>query len=78
MTSILRRPTIPEALKEAAARRTLIPFVGAGASKLAGCPDWREFADGALRTLVDAGHFGYGQIEQIKELGPRIKLSGDT
>jgi hypothetical protein len=75
MTSILRRPSIPQVLREAAARRTLIPFVGAGASKLAGCPDWKEFADDALQDLIGAGHFKYGQVEQIKDLGPRTKLS---
>jgi hypothetical protein len=75
MTKILQRPSIPQALREAAARRTLIPFVGAGASKLAGCPGWREFADGALKDLVEAGRLGYAQLEQLKDLGPRLKLS---
>jgi hypothetical protein len=75
MTSILPRPSIPEALKEAAARRTLIPFVGAGASKLAGCPNWSEFAEGVLQALVDAGQITYAQVEQVRHLGPRTKLS---
>jgi len=48
-------PPIPEGLREAAQRGTLIPFVGAGASKLAGCPGWNEFADGALSFFVDQG-----------------------
>ena len=75
MTSIIPRPSIPEALKEAAARRTLIPFVGAGASKLAGCPNWSEFAEGVLQALVDAGQITYAQVEQVRHLGPRTKLS---
>jgi hypothetical protein len=35
-------PLVPEGLREAAQRGTLIPFVGAGASKLAGCPNWAD------------------------------------
>jgi len=42
-------PEVPPALREAAQLTKLIPFVGAGASKLAGCPDWNEFADDALK-----------------------------
>jgi len=44
-------PDVPETLREAAQLSKLVPFVGAGASKLAGCPDWDEFANGALRLL---------------------------
>ncbi len=47
-------PVVPAALREAAQLGTLIPFVGAGASRLAGCPNWAELADGALRCFVDA------------------------
>jgi hypothetical protein len=36
-------PEVPPALREAAQLTKLIPFVGAGASKLAGCPDWNEW-----------------------------------
>jgi hypothetical protein len=45
-------PDVSEALREAAQLGKLVPFVGAGASKLAGCPDWDEFANGALRRLL--------------------------
>jgi hypothetical protein len=75
MTSILRLPQIPEALREAAARTALVPFVGAGASKLAGCPSWSEFADDVLQCLVDEKCLSYSQIEQIRHLSPRTKLS---
>ena len=54
---ILRIPHIPDGLREAALRGILIPFVGAGASRLAGCPGWSDFADGALRYFVDLGRF---------------------
>jgi hypothetical protein len=68
-------PQIPAGLREAALVGNLIPFIGAGASRLAGCPGWAEFADGALRQLIDKGKFTHSQLDQIKHLSPRIKLS---
>jgi SIR2-like domain len=68
-------PNVPPKLREASQQGTLIPFVGAGASRLAGCPTWGEFADRALRACVDAGKFSHGQLDQIRHLGPRVKLS---
>jgi hypothetical protein len=68
-------PEVPPALREAAQPTKLIPFVGAGASKLAGCPDWNEFADDALRVFVEHGKFSYAQLDQIRTLSPRVKLS---
>jgi hypothetical protein len=68
-------PNVPEGIAEAAQRGTLIPFVGAGASRLAGCPGWGEFADGALRNLVKEGKFSHAQLAQIAHLNPRVKLS---
>jgi len=72
---ILPIPRIPGGLREAAQRGTLIPFIGAGASRIAGCPGWSEFADGALRCLVDEGKFSHKQLAQIGHLNPRVKLS---
>jgi hypothetical protein len=68
-------PDLPAALREAALRGTLIPFVGAGASRIAGCPNWAEFADSALRFFVEQGKFSHGQLAQISHLNPRVKLS---
>ena len=42
-------PDVPAAIREAAQLGRLVPFVG-GASKLAGCPDWTELADDALKV----------------------------
>lgn len=72
---ILPIPTIPSGLAEASRMGTLIPFVGAGASRLAGCPDWNGFADAALRFFVDKGKFTHGQLAQISHLNPRVKLA---
>ena len=62
-------------LREAAQRGTLIPFVGAGASRLAGGPSWPEFADKALRQFVSAGKFSHAQLDQLRDQSPRVKLS---
>ena len=37
-------PEIPATLREAAQVGTLIPFIGAGVSRLAGCPSWEQLA----------------------------------
>jgi len=72
---ILPIPTIPLGLTDAAQRGVLIPFVGAGVSVLAGCPTWAQLADGALRACVEENRFTYGQLAQIENLAPRVKLS---
>jgi len=74
-SKLLPIPEIPAGLREAAARTTLVPFIGAGASVLAGCPDWKDFADKSLRWLVGQGKFSYSQLDQISHLHPRVKLS---
>jgi hypothetical protein len=68
-------PELPEGLREAAVRGTLVPFVGAGASRIAGCPTWSQFADGALRSFISQGKFSHAQLDQIRDLNPRIKMS---
>jgi hypothetical protein len=75
VTELLPIPPIPAGLRQAALIGGLIPFIGAGASRLAGCPGWADFADGALRQLVDKGKLTYSQLDQIKHLNPRVKLS---
>ncbi|PND27039.1 SIR2 family protein [Sinorhizobium sp. M4_45] len=72
---ILPIPNIPPGLKDAAQRGVLVPFVGAGASVLAGCPTWAQLADGALRACIEANKFTYAQLAQIEHLSPRVKLS---
>jgi hypothetical protein len=74
-TDLVLIPPVPAGLREAALIGRLIPFIGAGASRLAGCPGWGDFADGALRQLIEMGKFTYSQLDQIRDLNPRIKLS---
>ena len=75
MDAINPIPALPPGLRDAALKGTLIPFVGAGASRLAGCPNWTEFADRALRYFVDQGKFSHGQLAQLSQQPPRVKLS---
>jgi hypothetical protein len=74
-TDIAPIPPIPPGLLDAAQRGKLIPFVGAGASVLGGCPNWDKFADGALEACIKAEKFNHGQYDQIRHLPARMKLS---
>lgn len=74
-TDIFPIPPIPPGLREAALVGRLVPFIGAGVSRLAGCPGWADFADGALRQLIHKGKLTYSQLDQLKNLNPRVKLS---
>ncbi len=71
---LLTIPKVPDGLREAAQRGILIPFIGAGASRLAGCPSWAEFA-GRSEMANHDGKFTYSQLNQIQDLNPRVKLS---
>lgn len=75
MDAINPIPAVPPGLRDAALKGTLIPFIGAGASRLAGCPNWTEFADRALRYFVDHSKFSHGQLAQLSQQPPRVKLS---
>jgi hypothetical protein len=68
-------PDIRPGLREAAQRGILIPFIGAGASRLAGCPGWADFADRSIGTFMGQGKFTHAQFAQVRGLSPRVKLS---
>jgi len=68
-------PKLPEGLREAALLGNLVPFIGAGVSRLAGCSSWVSFADNALRSLASSGCISHAQLAQIAQLAPRVKLS---
>ena len=68
-------PKLPEELKLAAARGTLVPFVGASLSSIAGCPRWGQFADNVLEQCVASGALPASALERMKELSARLKLS---
>lgn len=72
--SILAQPIFPQVFLRRLSEKPLIPFIGAGVSKLAGCPDWNEFADNVLRFFIDEKILDYSKIEQHKTLSPFVKL----
>ena len=72
---ILPIPPLPDGIREAAQRGILVPFIGAGVSKLGGCPDWKSLADGALLDIIQQGKLSHSQVDQISHLSARIKLS---
>lgn len=76
MVEILPIPRIPEQLIIASKAGTLVPFIGAGVSVLAGAPNWNGFADATLKQFVkEQNKFSLSQVEQLKHLSPRVKLS---
>ena len=68
-------PQVPQQLRDAAQVGKLIPFVGAGVSRIAGCPNWEELANAALNVFIEHGKFNHAQLDQLTHLNPRIKLS---
>ena len=76
--TILPLPQIPEGLIVAGNTGTLVPFIGAGVSMLAGGPSWSVFADQALQHLVKGNKFSFSQIDQVRSLSPRQRLAVAT
>lgn len=72
---ILPIPAIPELLRRESGRGVVIPFIGAGVSRLAGGPSWEQFANGALRSFVEQGSMDHATYALMQHLSPRIKLS---
>lgn len=68
-------PEIPDELKANFIGRGIVPFVGAGLSRIQGCPDWNGFADAVLDQLRSNDMISHAQINQLSDLGPRVKLS---
>lgn len=56
-------------IKDAAKHGELVVFVGAGASKLCGSPDWRGFANQVVDTLEREGGLNFLEAEQLKGIG---------
>lgn len=56
-------------LKDAAKHGELVVFVGAGASKLCGSPNWPEFASKVVGALEKGGVLSFLEGEQLRGLG---------
>ncbi len=71
-------PAIPDTIKTAATSGKLIIFVGAGASRILGCPSWIDFAKMHLEAVKASGlinHFVYEHLQEIGEKDPRKLLT---
>ena len=76
MSSKLERiPEVPLELVDAALFGTLVVFVGAGISRLIGCPSWDGFAHAVLNQLIGKG-IDYHEKSLIDAIpDPRKRLS---
>ena len=71
-----RIPEVPQELVDAALFGTLVVFVGAGISRLIGCPSWDGFAHAVLDQLIEKDIVDYHEkslIDAMKD--PRKSLS---
>lgn len=68
-------PDIPEDILIAASSGKLVVFVGAGVSKLLGCPTWKEFAEKQLEYLYENKGIKYYEYEKLKRFDARKLLS---
>ncbi|MGI0081301.1 MAG: SIR2 family protein, partial [Nitrososphaerales archaeon] len=68
-------PDVPAEIATAAKSGELVVFVGAGISRLAGCPGWDQMANMVLKQLVPNG-IDYHELSQLTRIAdPRRRLS---
>ena len=68
-------PGLPQEIIRSALSGELVLFVGAGVSMLLGLPSWSGLADKVLEELRGKGFLDYSEVEQLKTLDPRKRLS---
>ena len=68
-------PAIKEDIIKASEQGKLVVFVGAGASKIIGCPSWRELAVNVLQYLYESKCINYHEFENLQKLDSRKILS---
>ena len=65
----------PDEIIQAGLNGELIIFVGAGVSMLLKLPSWDDLANKALDELRKMKYLNYSEIDQLKQLNPKKKLS---
>lgn len=68
-------PEVPEQILEAASRGKLAIFIGAGVSRIIGCPSWEEFAKILLNDLCEKNVIDYFEKEELSKFHARKVLS---
>jgi hypothetical protein len=68
-------PDVPQKLFEAAKNGRLVVFVGAGVSRIIGCPSWIDFAIKQLKDLYDKKAINFHEYENLKRYDARKLLS---
>lgn len=68
-------PDIPHEILDASSRGKLIVFIGAGVSRIIGCPSWKEFALKHLDHLFEKRAINYYEFSKLREMDPRKLLS---
>lgn len=64
----------PEILKAASSGK-LVLFIGAGVSRIIGCPSWKEFALLQLKDLREKGAINFYEFKNLESLDARKLLS---
>lgn len=68
-------PDLPPEITDSGLNGDLVIFVGAGISQLAGLPSWSDLAERILFSLQQENALNFSEIEQMRTLDPRKKLS---
>jgi hypothetical protein len=68
-------PSVPPEILEAASSGRLVVFIGAGVSRIIGCPSWKEFAIKYLEYLLKKSIINFHEYENLKSLNARKLLS---
>lgn len=74
-TEIKDIPDVPSQLIVAARSGRLVVFIGAGVSRIIGCPSWDEFAHRQLKDLYEKKVINYHEYTNLKALDARKLLS---
>lgn len=72
---IKEEPSVPPEIFEAASSGKLVLFIGAGVSRIIGCPSWKKFALQQLKDLREKKAINYHEYNNLKSLDARKLLS---
>ncbi len=68
-------PDIPKEILKASSNGNLVVFIGAGVSRIIGCPSWEQFALRQLKHLYEKNAINYYEYKNLRLLDTRKLLS---